>query len=415
VWVNVLKRPRRNLRTGFRHSDVVGANNAEDKTWPELYTHWRGQYFRFIDKTFFEQEYQKYIDEVEEANEYTDNAMARGAKPLEMKRALRNATAAVHVWNSEFRGRTVRTPDGGEGFIPAECQLVIGQVPVGNDIPKSFFELAKASGNRLGYHPYMSRFRRLIDGQWVGWRDPGDWEFHSGRWWYNEQEYGIKVEWSLNEAGPYKNAIDGWLHSDVCGGEVPLLVAAYVDWARDTVKTQAFKDGRVSPPAMYTIGNVGWPLYQLRTEHLKAIGDGLRPIWVPAPPTPTPIPVPIPPGDPVGIPATVKAELIARTNELQSDLNELREKIAALQEQQTPTPLYRGKALNILYLRDRQGNLLFNPDGTIASVPKDGIVNVWEQLDVIGPNAVGEVYDDRAVVAQDGRNVYEARLLKIEE
>lgn len=69
------------------------------------------------------------------------------------------------------------------------------------------------------------------------------------------------------------------------------------------------------------------------------------------------------------------------------------------------TPLYRARARVALNLRDRDGNVIPN-----AAVPAGAEIGVWQELALIGPNALGQVYEDRAVLAVDGRNVWAAQL-----
>lgn len=71
-------------------------------------------------------------------------------------------------------------------------------------------------------------------------------------------------------------------------------------------------------------------------------------------------------------------------------------------------PLYQARALTPLNLRDKDGNLI-----TGATVPAGATVQVWQEKALIGPNTLGQVFEDRAVLASDGRNVWRANLQRL--
>ncbi len=261
---------RPDVITDYRHHDFV---YPFDRTYSfdELKAIWRANFWRFVDGTYLAQ-YAPHVDLVEELNEYTDTRMVTDKALLAPY--LASAQAAVEVWNAEFRGRTVTNPnDGGQGAIPADCRLVICNSPVGNDVPREFYELAIASDSVLGVHPY-TRY-------WRGVRDAGDWCYHSGRWAYNEAEYGIKPVYAFTECGPYAGSAEGWRHPDVLNGDVAALAEAMRAWAHDVTQTAAYREERIlGPGAWFTSGHVGWEFYQMDTPELIAVADAIRPLWV---------------------------------------------------------------------------------------------------------------------------------------
>ncbi len=267
---------RPDVITDYRHHDFVYPFDRA-YSFDELKAIWRANFWRFVDGTYLAQ-YASHVDLIEELNEYTDSRMVIDKALLAPY--LASARAAVEVWNSEFRGRTVTNPnDGGQGAIPAGCRLVICNSPVGNDVPREFYELAIASDSVLGVHPY-TRY-------WHGVRDAGDWRYHSGRWAYNEAEYGIKPVYAFTECGPYAGSAEGWRHPDVLNGDVAALAEAMRVWAHDVTLTAAYRERRVlGPGAWFTSGHIGWEFYQMDTPELIAVADAIRPAWVQ--PTPTP-------------------------------------------------------------------------------------------------------------------------------
>lgn len=266
------------LWTCFRHADIKISDTLLD--WQATKAYWRREFFKAIDRTYLER-HAADVRLFEMANEYTDDDMANGLKPEEMLRAFRNTVAAVAVWNDEFRGKAVTAPDGGVGTIPADCRLVIGNVPVGNDIPKSFYELAVTSDSVLGYHPYTRWFQ--------GQRDPGDWEFHSGRWHFNELQYGLQPVYAFTECLPYLNAQWGWRHPQVCQHDVEKLKQALALWLGDVIGTPAYKQGRIlGPGAWFTVGGGSeWQWYELEAAQLNELAEIAVQIWTPGDPMDT--------------------------------------------------------------------------------------------------------------------------------
>lgn len=271
-WV-AAGRDLENLWTIFRHDEIRNAENVDD--WSALKAHWRAQYFKAIDRTYLEN-YAAHARLVEAANEHSDDDMANGLKPADMRVSYRNTLASVEVWNTEFRGRWVNSPDGGRGFIPADCRLVIGNVPVGNDIPKSFYELAVAHDCVLGIHPYT----KVINGQ----IDPQTWRYHSGRWEENEQRYGIFPDYAATECGPYWDAHHGWRSPLCCGHDENLLLQAMEEWWTELVTTDAYRERRLlgAHGCWFTIGGGDeWKQYELEIAQTEKLAKSAAQILLP--------------------------------------------------------------------------------------------------------------------------------------
>lgn len=269
-------RDQSRLVTIYRHFDYVYPFDRP-YSFAEHQAIWRANFFRWLDATNLPHVVD--ITAVETLNEHTDTRMVTNKALLAPH--LLTEQAAVSVWNNEFRGRTVHSPDGGEGAIPADCRLVIVNGPEGNDIPVEFFQLAIESDSILGYHPYSF----WLNNQ----RQPGDWEFTSGRWNTNEIAYGLRPLWAFTECGPFKDAGNGWRAKGVCDGRVDLLVDAHRQVTRDVHTTLAFAQGRIVgwPGAWYTSNDNPNESYLLRTPELTALANMYRLEFPPEPPRET--------------------------------------------------------------------------------------------------------------------------------
>lgn len=263
------------LITAYRHFFADQQFSGDYPTAVEIARH---NFETFIDRTYLEQ-YMPFVDLVLEYNEYYDQGMALN-DPAALQEKYITAKAHANVWNEEYRGRVVHSDDGGEGLIPASCKLVIGNSPVGNDIPKQFAELAISTDNVLGYHPYQ----RASVTQWPGIvRDPGCWQYHSGRWHFQEQAWGLKPLWCFTETMPYMGSAEGWRHASVLAGNQALLVDIFRRWLLDVAQTPAYLEGRIlGPGAWFTVGGGGsWFDYLLEAPQLIALADAARELWHP--------------------------------------------------------------------------------------------------------------------------------------
>ena len=79
-----------------------------------------------------------------------------------------------------------------------------------------------------------------------------------------------------------------------------------------------------------------------------------------------------------------------------------------------PPPVfpYRARVRALSFLRDAAGNGLLT-NGVQASVPAGAEVTVLEIRPSIGPNALGQVYENRAVLHTDGRSIWNANLERV--
>lgn len=266
-WAAAGRDPKR-LFTDYRH---YFADQQFGRDLDEARAIWRRNFATFIDGTYL-REFAPFVDGVEEYNEYTDDGM-RDNDPATYALRLINAQAAADVWNTEYRGRVVHSADGGEGLIPADCRLIIGNNPVGNDTPREFMQLALDEDDVVGVHPYTKYH--------LGVRDPQDFRYHSGRPFFNEQAYGLRPMYAMTESSPYFDAGSGWRAPVCIGVNVDALVQAMRLWVRDLRTTAAYQEGRIlGPGAWFTSGGQGWEMYQLETPQLAAIADMLRVEWV---------------------------------------------------------------------------------------------------------------------------------------
>lgn len=273
VWTAAGRDPRK-LLTCFRFNDL---EECPDTDWNGKLAHARRQFFRFVDKTYLEN-YLPYIDRVEECNEYT--ATSTWTDPNRTRIVTESARAYAVVWNTEFRGKVVHSPDGGEGRIPDTCKLVLCNGPVSNWIHRNYFELARAEDCALGYHPYV----KCVQGVRVS----EDWAQHSGLQHVMEEAFGIFVEWVYTEGGPYYHTSEGWRHSLCLGGDVGKLVGFMREWTRQEVATRAAREGRSHTPAMFTSKeDTHWAWYRYEYPELKLLNEMFAQEWKPAPPPPT--------------------------------------------------------------------------------------------------------------------------------
>ncbi len=268
VWAALGRDPEK-LFTVLRYHDFA-YQFWSDPAFMEM--HWEANFRRFVDGTYL-REYAQYVDAVEEYNEYSDSR----TDPRLMALWLTSAAAAQKVWNTIFRGQEVHTADGGVGRIPANCRLVMFNVPVGNDIHPEQVALAIAGDSINGYHNYAESRN--------GQRVLGEWEFCSGRWVKSDQPGAL---WAFTEGGPFAGADEGWRHSSCLGGNIDKLIEVTRATAYDTTQTDAYRQGRIlgGPTALFTTGYIGWPYYQVDVPELIRWADAIRTLWVAPAPAP---------------------------------------------------------------------------------------------------------------------------------
>lgn len=281
-WVAAGRDPKK-LYLDYRYHDYYypdwdGRDNT--KTYDEFKQIWRMNFSKVVDWTYYAK-YAHVVKFMEELNEYTDTRMVTDKALLAPR--IRSARAAVVVWNSEYRGKN---------GIPSDARLVVCNSPVGNDIPIEYFQLCRDEDAVLGVHTYT---------HWVNkQRDPLDFRYHSGRPFYNEQQYGIKVNYILSESGPYDGSTrGGWRVGNCMGGSIDLLKQGMIAWWTDLAATDAYKEGRIKGPgAWFTCNRVDdgkWKYYLLWHNELSVLAQECAKIWKPGtgvvvPPDPIPVP-----------------------------------------------------------------------------------------------------------------------------
>lgn len=235
--------------------------------------HW---FSTHIDSTFRDQ-YADVVDAVSWHNEIWANSQ----NAAEVNERIAATWAAVNVWNDEYRptfGRDIR--------------LVIGEAAVGNDMPAEIAQTAIESDNIVGYHPYSL---------WVnGVRDPGDFQYISGRYNTMEQAWGLRPTWAFTEAGPFSSVLDGWRSGKVLGNNIPAYVEAVRQWIYDLQTTDAYLEGRILGFNLFTSGGSSeWKLFETRQPEMDALADMIYDEWNRVIPPPKPPDPPTPPPDDV--------------------------------------------------------------------------------------------------------------------
>lgn len=290
-WSGAGRDPKK-LFLDYRHNDQDYLFSMD---YEQMKEKWRANFFRFVDGTYLNN-YAPYVKFIEEHNEYTDNRMTTDPE-LRLPR-LTSARAAVAVWNAEFRGRVVNSPDGSQGSIPSDARIVLNNGPIGNDIPKEWFQLAVAEDAVLAYHPYTLWIKPPNESPV---RAANDWVDLSGRWETMEQRYGIKPTWMFTESGPFQSMWNGWRHPECLGGNIEYLIRAMREWILDVKQTNAYLEGRIlGPGAWFTINKIDgdWTYYKLFTPELTQLANMITDEWAPGTPPDPPDPDP----DCVGLP-----------------------------------------------------------------------------------------------------------------
>lgn len=275
------------LKTLLRHVNNEGYLWSMD--WQANVNKARAEYQTYIDGTFAQ--YAHLIDYVEEPrNEYVDDGMT--GDTLAMR--VMWARACAYVWKTDYKP------------IYPHIQVLIGNTPVGNNVPLGFAQAAKEFGAGLAIHAYIHFGQPNV-------RDPLDFQYHSGRWNGDDAMFranGIRVPIAITETGPYGSTWDGWRSPAVLGGDVQGYVNAVRDWIRQVKGTVAYQEGRILGFNLFsTIGGRDWEYYQTNQPELNLLADMLAAEWtaVPVPPPPVdPPPVPIPTPTPSPLPAAAE-------------------------------------------------------------------------------------------------------------
>jgi len=232
---------------------------------------------RFIDDTFLNQStagipHWLGTDFISFWNEY----YATGDPKTELW--WRQERVAAKVWKEEYRNGPNKAKLG-------HIRLTIAAAPVGNDIPWQTAETAKLYDCIVDYHAYK---------HYTGLNtvDPGDWQYHSGRWVTLDTDFrnrGFTVDWIFGEAGPYEAAETGWRHEKVLGGSESGYVASMRDWIGKVATTNAYQTGRICGFALFTTGGGDrWKFFETKQPELNTLADMIKLHWKPGTVTPPP-------------------------------------------------------------------------------------------------------------------------------
>ena len=248
------KRANPNIKTIFRH--VADGEQHPSDNYDENLEKARHFFSTFIDGTWFEQEIYKYVDYIEEWNEYLANSM-----PVEeVSRWLSWNKAVQTVW-AEMKATDSRL---------AGIRLVCCNTAVGNSIPWQFAQQTMTFGNVLGYHGYT----HFEDGL----RDPLDWQYHSGRWETMDADYrarGIYVDWLSTESGPYASVFAGWKDTRTVGGDMNRYLDECIAYQLDRITAwNATHNNRFKGAVLFTTSNDDqWERYNLNGSQLLTIAQ----------------------------------------------------------------------------------------------------------------------------------------------
>jgi len=267
-WAALGRDPKR-LTTAYRHFDI---DPAPIGSWESALAHWRRMFARFVDRTYLER-YAAHVDLVLDCNEYT--AASTWTDPADKARVLMSMRAGARIWNTEYRGREVRSADGGLGRIPDTVKFVLMCGPVGNAWPVEVFDLALAEDCPISYHAY-TRYQDSV-------RFEHDFAHDSGLWNVLEQRYGRKPQWLFGECGPYRSAAEGWRAPAVLGDDEDKLVKAMHAWWADCATTAAYREGRILGPGCWFTsgGGEAWKWYELEAPQLIRLARIARGMWKP--------------------------------------------------------------------------------------------------------------------------------------
>lgn len=243
------------LRHHYDEGQVFGG------TWEENKQRARAFFATFIDNTF--RQYAPDVNLVKEWNEY----LANSQNEQERQARITWAKAAAEVWRDEYRSQPEYE----------HIRLVIASAAVGNDIPLEFAEIAVNYDCVLSYHAYS---------HWTqGTRDPGDWQWFSGRWATMDDTFraaGYEVAWLFTEAGPFESVLTGWRSMECLAASMSAYVDAVRLWIRDVKTTPAFQNGRVLGFCLFTTGRAGdtWKFFWTEQPELNALARMVGEEWI---------------------------------------------------------------------------------------------------------------------------------------
>lgn len=295
------------FRKGYTQSQQPGSSTAVNRQKA------RDFLATFIDGTFWEQRLWRYIDSIEEWNEYLANSQTEQEKLI----WLNWCEAVCWVWANEYQAQYPN--EIGHGRPGGAIRLALCNTAIGNDIDHRFAQIAANYGNYLAYHNYtfvqdgviggfvdgrhaltaINRHGQTLADVWPGYgrrrsaaeSSDEEWRWLSGRWAFMDADYrsrGITVQWLFTEGGAFRDVVGGWRHPQVYNGNL----SAYVDGAitnqlqRTAVWNQSHAN-RALGGVIFTSGNVGWEMYQVNQNEWPAIAQRVAqyPPGVPPPPT----------------------------------------------------------------------------------------------------------------------------------
>lgn len=251
----------------------------------------RDYFSRFIDGTFFEQQLYKWIDGVEEWNEYLANSQS----PSERANWLAWCKAVNEVWTNEYR---YNPAFGGK---LSHIRLVSCNTAVGNDIPIEFARVVQQHDGILSYHNYTNVYNKQVVAS--------DWQYYSGRWAAMDAQYkaaGVTVKWLFTEGGPtimgtfdgqhYAGVTEGWHHPKDYNGDIDAYVNGAIQYQLEKITAWNKANGnRCLGGVLFTSeANTGsiWKDFQIFESEMVKIAQKVAtyqlPIEPPTPPPPEP-------------------------------------------------------------------------------------------------------------------------------
>lgn len=245
------------LRVVFRYEDthdqVPSTNYEANKEKARLF------FAKFLDGTFWQQEYWRWLNAVEEWNEYLADSQSEEERAM----WLSWCEAVNDVWTTEYRTDPRL----------AHVRLVSCNTAVGNDIPWQFARTVRDHDGILGYHGYIKVTNGVID--------PGDWRYHSGRFATMDAGYrvrGINVKWLGTEGGAYHGVYEGWKHSLVYGGNLDNYIQGALKHRVDNVLAWNNAHGGCwMGDTLFTVGGGSrWEYYELSGDEWRTIATWLR-------------------------------------------------------------------------------------------------------------------------------------------
>lgn len=235
----------------------------------------------FIDGTFWQQELWRYIDFIEEWNEYLANSQTEQERLMWL-----NWCEAVNwVWKNEYQ--SIYPDKIGSARPGGAIRLVNCNTAIGNDIDHRFAQITQNYNAVLGYHNYVHVNNNVIHADNDRWL--------SGRWRHMDADYknrGITVQWMFTEGGAYRDVYGGWRHPNVYNGNLSNYINGAIKYGLDTIYSWNSTNGnRALGGVLFSSGNVGWADYQLNTNEWPAVAQFISDYAPPTPPAEDYLPV----------------------------------------------------------------------------------------------------------------------------